>query len=345
MAINNEMKVIFWGTTGSGPAPRTSAQIQEKIAAAMIKAGKEKINLTSLEEVRRFISSLPWHECGTLGGNTACVEVMCGDTRLVLDMGSGFRNLGKKMITDFFQRGINPEAIILLSHLHTDHIEGLPLSAPPYFPNSRLSIFGPLTFDTELFELLARSTMHEPNFPFDFSDLASINAFRNIQSFNENHVIVVDRNGNARKEVSFLYQKESHPEDVILIGISKFYAHPKLGVFNFRISFAGKTFVYATDIEMYPGGDERLRKFSEGADLMIVDSQFTWDDYRTKFTGWGHNSGKMAGFTGRHCGAKRLALTHFSPNYTDAQILAVLEEAQEEFPGAFVAYEGLEVII
>ena len=58
-----------------------------------------------------------------VGGNTSCVEVLVGDTRIVLDAGTGLRALGERLIT----AGLSATTI-LLSHLHWDHIQGLPFS-------------------------------------------------------------------------------------------------------------------------------------------------------------------------------------------------------------------------
>ena len=67
------------------------------------------------------------------GGNTSCVEIWCGERRIVIDAGTGIRMLGRQMISD------GPtEFDLLLSHTHLDHIEGLPFFPPaaafkPYF--------------------------------------------------------------------------------------------------------------------------------------------------------------------------------------------------------------------
>jgi phosphoribosyl 1,2-cyclic phosphodiesterase len=81
------MKVKFWGTRGSVASPGRST--------------------------------------ARYGGNTSCVEVMGEDgTRLVLDAGTGIRELGSTLPKD--QRRVD----VLLSHLHLDHIQGLGFFAP-----------------------------------------------------------------------------------------------------------------------------------------------------------------------------------------------------------------------
>src|SRR5271163_1307424 len=86
--------------------------------------------------VRGSIAS-PGPDTAGVGGNTSCVEVLCGQTRLVLDAGTGVRRLGDALLKE------GPvDATILLSHVHWDHIQGLPFFVPAYLPSTRLTIVG-----------------------------------------------------------------------------------------------------------------------------------------------------------------------------------------------------------
>ncbi len=69
------------------------------------------------------------------GGNTACLEVCAGDTRIILDAGSGLRILGNERMLHGPRH-----STILLSHLHWDHICGLPFFTPIYVPGHRVEI-------------------------------------------------------------------------------------------------------------------------------------------------------------------------------------------------------------
>src|SRR6476469_10589161 len=86
--------------------------------------------------VRGSISS-PGPDTAAVGGNTSCVEVLCGSTRFILDAGTGIRKLGDSLLSQ------GPvDTTLLLSHLHWDHIQGLPFFVPAYLPSSRLRIVG-----------------------------------------------------------------------------------------------------------------------------------------------------------------------------------------------------------
>ena len=71
------------------------------------------------------------------GGDTMCIEVMCGATRLILDAGSGLRALGDRLAND-----LSPTtAHLLLSHAHMDHIMGLAQFAPLWRADTRVAVW------------------------------------------------------------------------------------------------------------------------------------------------------------------------------------------------------------
>src|SRR5262245_61479662 len=86
--------------------------------------------------VRGSIAS-PGPDTVDVGGNTSCVEVRCGTTRVILDAGTGLRALGDSVLAEG-----TLDATLLLSHQHWDHIQGLPFFVPAYLPSTRLSIVG-----------------------------------------------------------------------------------------------------------------------------------------------------------------------------------------------------------
>src|SRR3569623_710760 len=109
----------------------------------------------------------------TAGGNTACVEVVAGATRIILDAGTGLRALGNERMAS----GIR-HSTILLSHLHWDHVAGLQFFTPVYVPGHRVEIAsgpnGVMSHDAAI-----RSLFKAPFFPVDFDDLGGTVATRN----------------------------------------------------------------------------------------------------------------------------------------------------------------------
>ncbi len=76
----------------------------------------------------------------TFGGNTSCVEIRTADDQcIILDAGSGIRNLGQNLIKE--AGGQNIQAHVFLSHFHWDHIQGVPFFAPIYGPKNEVSFY------------------------------------------------------------------------------------------------------------------------------------------------------------------------------------------------------------
>lgn len=280
------------------------------------------------------------------GGNTACVEVRAGGHMIILDAGTGIIPLGREISARARKGGetLALPIIILFSHLHNDHTQGFPFFGPAYNPAARLQMYGPGASEQALEELLARNQT-PPAFPVTLKDM---NAAREIRAITEMDGLVLDENGVrlTRGGASPTGTSSSSPEAVV-IRLMKSYAHPG-SVYIYRITWRGRSLVYATDIEGYIGGDRRLAAFARDADLLIHDGQYSEQHYRglngwSSTQGFGHSTPQMACETASAAGVKRLALFHHDPNYDDESVRALEEQAQAIFPAAFSAREGLEI--
>jgi phosphoribosyl 1,2-cyclic phosphodiesterase len=96
------MKVTFWGTRGSIPAPGARTSLY--------------------------------------GGNTSCVEIRCGRDILIFDAGTGIRELGLALLNEFLGEPLTLH--LFLSHTHWDHIQGFPFFVPAYEATTTLHIYG-----------------------------------------------------------------------------------------------------------------------------------------------------------------------------------------------------------
>src|SRR5678815_3813128 len=108
--------------------------------------------------VRGSIAS-PGPQTAAVGGNTSCVEVVCGSHRVIFDAGTGIRALGDQLLKE------GPvDATLILSHHHWDHIQGLPFFVPLYLPTTELRVFGPQTERHSMHDVLEHQ-MTAPVFP------------------------------------------------------------------------------------------------------------------------------------------------------------------------------------
>ena len=263
--------------------------------------------------VRGSIAS-PGPATAGVGGNTTCVEVQCGETRLILDAGTGLRGLGDAIMRE----GRPAEAALLFSHLHWDHIQGLPFFTPIYVPTTRLQIIGQGTPELPLKDAIMQQ-MRPPTFPVRWEDLPSHVEFRTIAPGRTFRV------GEAEVQSARLN-------------------HPGGGVIAYRIEHEGRSVVFATDTEHYACVDPTLLRLAKGADVLIYDSQYTPEEYAGEVgpakVGWGHSTFVAGAELARAAGVERYFLTHHDPARDDAAVDAIEARARALFEGAEAAREG-----
>ena len=282
--------------------------------------------------------SYPAPGAGTVkyGGNTSCVEIRVGERRIILDAGTGIIPLGRELALERAN-----EIVLLFSHLHHDHTQGFPFFVPAYLPNVKLHILGPGGTPETLSRVLEQNQSSE-TFPLSLRDMASL---KNIQSVRESQVILWDEAG-----VRLVESTIGVSEDAVVIRILKSYAHPG-GVYVYRITWQGKSVVYATDTEGYVGTDRRLAQFAKDANVLIHDAQYLEQHYRGQMTGfpatqgYGHSTVAMACEVAAASGAGQLILFHHDPAYSDAMVTGMEAFAKTQFNKTRAAYEGLEIVL
>ncbi|MGH8872270.1 MAG: MBL fold metallo-hydrolase [Acidimicrobiia bacterium] len=239
------------------------------------------------------------------GGDTSAVEVMSSSGRfLFLDAGSGIRTLSDDA------RGLD-RVDVLLTHLHMDHILGLPFFAPLLDPEVEVHIWGPISTTKTLQERLSRY-LSPPLFPVRVRDLPSV-------SFHDMPPGVFEI-GSIRITADLV----CHPG-------------PTLG---YRLEDSGSVVTYLPDHEpalsssAFPGPPEWTSGYdlAEGADLLIHDSQYTDEEYAQR-VGWGHSSyTHLLGFA-RHTGAKTLTTYHHDPAHSDEMLDGTHQWLRQEAAG------------
>jgi phosphoribosyl 1,2-cyclic phosphodiesterase len=291
--------------------------------------------------------SYPTPGAGTIkyGGNTACVEIRAGGRTIILDAGTGIIPLGRELAKRAAQEKRSLELLLLFSHLHHDHTQGFPFFIPAYAPNARLHIFGPGGAPETVKHVLEHNQSSE-TFPVSLREMASA---KDIESVRESQMIIWDEeNVRATGTASCGESSARLSPDAVVIRIHKSHAHPG-GVYIYRITWRGKSVVYATDIEGYAGMDRRLAAFARNADVLIHDAQYSEEHYRGQLAGfpstqgYGHSTAVMASEVAASAETGELILFHHDPAYTDDLVAAQEASAQKLFPDSRAAYEGLEI--
>jgi phosphoribosyl 1,2-cyclic phosphodiesterase len=235
------------------------------------------------------------------GGNTSCVSVELDGGQLILDAGSGIRNLGARVY------GRREEVHIMLTHLHLDHIMGLLFFAPLFDTEARVTVWGPRGSFRDLRRRLARY-LSSPLSPIEMRELPAHVTFSEVPS------------GPWR-----LLGAECRAELVTHRG-------PTLG---YRITEAGHSLCYLPDHEPAIGTDlERVpldwisgAGLADGADVLIHDAQYTEPEYRGT-VGWGHSTFEDTLRFAQRAQAGRLLLFHHDPSHEDELLDRLLERTR-----------------
>lgn len=246
------------------------------------------------------------------GGNTSCLEVMAGDERVILDAGTGIRDLG-----DSLNRRDVRQAHLFLTHVHWDHINGFPFFAPGYQSNRTFEIraahLRPLG---GVREVLA-GQMGQPTFPVPLETMRSRLVFEDFDAGDHFRL----------GQISVRTAPLNHPN----------------GATGYRLESGGKAFCYVTDTEHVIGHpDQKILGLIEGADLVVYDCTYTDEEFPAK-VGWGHSTWQEAVRLCRQANVKKLAIFHHDPAHEDAFMAEVERQAQEAWSGAIVAREGMRL--
>jgi phosphoribosyl 1,2-cyclic phosphodiesterase len=232
------------------------------------------------------------------GGNTCCVSLRTPQAGLiVIDCGTGARNLGMALMDGPFGRG-RGEASILLSHAHWDHIQGFPFFTPLYVPGNAFTIFGGGK-SSSMLEGILEGQMAPQYFP--------VQTLKNMGATIE---IVAVAEGTPFAVQGCRVTARTNP-------------HGRSGALAFRIESEGKSVVYASDAG-YPaaGPPQSSIDLYRGADLLIHDSTYTPED-RGRYPERGFSSIEDAVLCAVRAQVKKLVLFHYDQDYSDADVDAL----------------------
>lgn len=250
------------------------------------------------------------------GGHTSCVEVRAGGQLIMLDIGSGSRLLGKRMMKDGTE-----EAVLLLSHTHLDHITGFPFFPPAYKKGFSMRIVAGRHPENPDIETVMAWQMQRPLFPVPMCAMGASLTFEDVipgDSFELPGGVVVRT------------APLNHPD----------------GATGYRIEHGGVSLCYVTDTEHVPGEmDSNILKLIEGADLVLYDSTYTDEEYAAGKVGWGHSTWTEGVRLCRAAGVKRLCLFHHDPDHDDEAVGAIERDAQAVWADVFAAREGTTITL
>ena len=293
------MEIKFWGVRGSVPAPLTPKDYTEKLRK-VLRLTKD-VDISDNKKIDTFIESLPMYLQTTYGGNTSCITITTDEICLILDAGTGLRLLGNDIMSGKFVNPTKNKYHIFLSHLHWDHINGLPFFIPLHMENAEFNFYS-VHKDYEKSLSLQQNLNF---FPVSFESRPVKKQFHYLDDGSEFII------GGFK----ITPKKLNHPNDA----------------YAFRITNKlGKTVVYATDGEYMEASKLKVfAEFYKDADVLIFDSQYSINNELTEKTGYGHSSSKIGIDIGIMANVGEIIFYHHNHDYTDKTIDIFFHDAKK----------------
>ncbi|MET0728027.1 MAG: MBL fold metallo-hydrolase [Acidimicrobiales bacterium] len=237
----------------------------------------------------------------------------------MLDLGTGLRFWGETLTPGTPFRGS-----ALVTHIHWDHVQGLPFFTPVLCPGAHFDVYGPPQEDHSSLDAAFDEFMRPPFFPVRTADLLGDIHFHDVWQ-----------------------------DDIELDGAKvKVRAVPHVGLTNgYRVEMGGFVVAYVSDHQMPSDGShvitDGVLELCDGVDLLIHDAQYTSAEFAMKST-WGHCTADFAVHVAKESGAKSLALFHHDPTHHDGAVDSILAHARQLAAGSaltevIAAHEGLVV--
>jgi phosphoribosyl 1,2-cyclic phosphodiesterase len=279
------------------------------------------------------------------GGHTSCVELAIDDDQspCVLDAGTGLPQLGRALLAGPCGKGAGTIRLFL-SHLHWDHVQGLPLFAPAYVPGNRIIVYGRGRAGASLRDAVLGS-MRPELFPLRFDKSAV--------------------------SLEFVEVTPGVPFDTGGARVTPLALNHPFGAIGYRFDAGGRSLAYITDTSpfsdiLYPehfvsGAPASLSEADRaelarlraalvaglrGADTTIYDTQYTDGEY-ARFPHFGHGTAGHALDVLADAGGRRLVLYHHAPGRTDEGLDAQLADARRLAPAGITvdaAIQGQEIV-
>ncbi len=226
-----------------------------------------------------------------------------GEPPLIIDLGTGLRALGEHLDALLSPTGAPLRANALLSHLHYDHVLGLPFFAPMRHADALVEVYGPAQ-DGQLLEEVLDSMVRPPFFPVRMAQFEGSFRFHDLEGSGEFAI------GSIRV---------------------KFRPVEHIGhTLGFRIEVGGQVLAYLSDHQApldLCSMEPNVLELCDGADLLLHDAQYTEQEFG-RVPHWGHSTANYAVMVAREAGVKRLMLFHHDPSHTDEEIDRMLAESR-----------------
>lgn len=320
------MKLHMWGTRGSLPRAITHQTFVNLVDGYAKNA--EKSGLTTISEFRSALRDGDLGVPLVYGGNTTCNEIIHKNQRLFVDMGTGFAEASSSVMAQG-----RTDHKIFMTHMHWDHIMGLPFFVPLYLAGHTITIYHVHANAPDF----VRIQFNGVNFPVKWDQLAAAIEFKQLKLYEA-------VNFDGLKVTPFALD------------------HPG-GSFGYRFQTDTSSLVIGVDGEFKRTTPAELGKdlpFYQNLDLLVFDGQYEMDELASR-NDWGHSSPPIAVELALREGIRNVIITHHDPRADEIKARQMLAQAldhrakhlspyaqrwqdlgQPEGPNLLLAYDGLE---
>lgn len=321
------MKLYMWGSRGSLPRATTHSAYLQLVDAHAKEA--ERQGLTTISEFRNALRDGDLGHPLVHGGNTTCNEIIHKNHRFFVDMGTGFADASAEVMA----KG-RTEFIAFVTHLHWDHIMGMPFFVPLYLPSTKLTIYHVHPHAPDYIRLQFNGI----NFPVKWDQLGATIEFKKLK----------------------VYEKLRFDD----LTVSPFALDHPGGCFGYRFDTEdGYSLAIGVDGEYKRLTPEDLGKdlpYYQNLDLLIFDGQYELDELASRYD-WGHCSPPIGVEFALREGIRNVIMTHHDPRSSEAKSQKMLQQAiehrkkelkhfkdiwnalgQPEGPNLFLGYDGME---
>lgn len=318
----SNITIKFWGVRGSIPTPISAESLEDKLVDLL--TDTKGRDVSTPDKARAYLKSRSIFERGTIGGNTSCVDVRAGDQHIIIDCGSGLKELGWSLMKQEYGQG-QGQAHILISHTHWDHLMGFPFFQPAYVPGNKFAICGCHPNLKRRFE----RQHHPENFPAPLSVMGS--------------------------DIQFQKWTPDRKKKLGNVSVKPFLLDHPGNSYAYRIETDSKVFIYASDgayNDPSPDTMERYHTFYHNADVLVFDAHFDLIESFQK-SDWGHSTSFLGVDIALNAGVKNLLLFHHDPLSDDKRVGKFLNATKRYLNHiaphsdltVSVAYEGLEMTL
>jgi len=258
--------------------------------------------MSTRSQIQSYLKSLPPHLFGGYGGNTPCVEVRSDTARVIIDAGSGIRQLGYELLGGPCGKG-QGDVHILFTHFHWDHLIGLPFFTPIFIPGNTLHLYCVEGNTQQMLE----TVFQKPYFPVPLNALGSKII---------THVLE-PRKQFSIGDISITPYKLDHPDPC----------------WGYKFEHQGKVYSHCVDTECTRVSREALGldlPLYQNVDLMVFDAQYTLMETIEKVN-WGHAAASLGIDIALRENVKRVLFMHFDPAAPDERIKAAEQQARRYY--------------